>query len=623
MSRWLVGAYDPRGHVDRSRLSGALPSSQTTTAVLGAVAVAYSGPTTSTATPVCLLDGFLDNLDELRAELGGEVERSSPEDLIAAGYRRWGSGLPTRLRGDFALLIWDQNREEGLLARDQLGVRSLFLHETSGCLYFASEIRDLLRLLPRRPAPDALGVAHWVSTIGRPGTGTLYEGVRRLNPGSMMLLSRDGIREEEYWRLEYTASVARTEPELAGEIRGALADAVRRRLSSSGLTGVLMSGGLDSSAVAATAAALAPGAVRAYSADFPDHPAVDESQLIADLRAALALPGTTASVQSGGLLASALDWIDTWKVPLTSWGEFWCGPLLKTAASAGVTTVLGGDGGDELFGCRAYLMADRLRHGRPGEVLQLARELPGAGDHPSRRALLQEVREFAVLGALPAGLHTVLSKPSTRGQLPRWLRSSTSRALAKSLEPLAWKRLDGPRWWTHDAYVLTRGVEQVGLFENHRRRTATLGLHSRHPLFDVDLLELVIRQPPRSTFDRFRDRPMLRASMRGLVPDPIRLRPTKALFDSLLMDALTGADGSAARRLLSDPRAELAAYTDLEALKRDLLDRRPPPGSPTFHWSHQLWRLLTAECWLRIQAGSTSESIGSYASASRVALRAA
>jgi asparagine synthase (glutamine-hydrolysing) len=600
MSRWLAGTFDARGG-DSSRLSFALDPDPANILILGDLNLAYTGPATESTRPLCLIDGFLDNASELREELGEIDGLNSAEQLLSAAYKRWGVELLPRLRGDFALLIWDQLREQGLLARDQLGVRSLFLHETSGRLCFATEMRQLLGLLPSSPRPDPVGVAHWVTTTGRPGTGTLYEGVRRLNPGSVLVFDRSGVREESYWSLRFVEPLRNPDATVANALKEALSRAVSRRLSLQGPTGVLMSGGLDSSSVAATAAKLAPGEVRAYSAQFPDHPAVDESALISQLRATLRLPGTSATVRAGGLLANALEWIDTWKAPLTSWGEFWCRPLLESAAAEEVSNVLGGDGGDELFGCRAYLMADRIRAGHPYQAALLARELPGAGDRPSRKALINEVRQFGLIGSIPARLHRLLSERGG-GHPPSWLRPRVSKELAESLDPLAWKRLDGPRWWAHDAWALTRGVEQLGLFENHRRRTAACGLDGRHPIFDLDLLELAMRQPPQSTFDRFHDRPLLRRSMEELLPDTVRLRRGKARFDSLLMDSLSGSDRAAILGLLSSSRTELAAYVDLGELKHTLLEERPEPGVASFHWSYQLWRLLTAECWLRGQA---------------------
>jgi asparagine synthase (glutamine-hydrolysing) len=610
MTRWLAGTFDPLARTDPAPLARALEPYTATIAEHGPLRVAYSGEPSHERTPLCLLDGFLDNAAEIAAEL--DCQGTSDEQLLGAGWRRWGPELPARMRGDFALLVWDERRGEGLLARDQLGVRSMFLHEVSGALCFASEIRHLLALLPRRPAPDPVSVAHWITMSNRPGSATLYEGVRRLDPGTTLTLDRNGARELRYWAPRFSEPLSESEPQLSEQVRTTLEHAVARKLSRDGLTGVLMSGGLDSSSVAAVAAAEAPGHVRAQAAVFPEHPAVDESELIAQLRDRLHLPGITAEVRAGGLLASALESLAEWQLPLRSWGDFWALALLRAAAASGVQVTLGGDGGDELFGARNLLLADRLRGGHPLQALALARELPGAGDRPARRDVARIYANTAILGALPRRLHELLLRPAERRNAPAWLLAPARKGLLDSDDPLAWKRLDGPRWWAQVAHGLTRGVEETGVFEHQRRRAATAGLEARHPLFDLELVELCLRLPPLATFDRYRSRPLLRAAMSGLLPDAVRLRPEKALFDSLLLDTLASADGAVTRALLSNPHAELAAYVDLEAMRSALFS-----GSErSFRWMWQVWRLTSAECWLRQQAGGLEALADTAAQAS-------
>ncbi|MHB8233897.1 MAG: asparagine synthase-related protein, partial [Solirubrobacteraceae bacterium] len=492
MNRWLVGSFDPRGRADFSRLAGALAPCASTIAHDGPLHVSYTGPPSHARGTVCLLDGCLDNASELSAALDTPAGVSS-EELLARAWRRWGPALLPRMRGDFALLIWDPARREGLLARDQLGVRSMFLHDATDGLHFAGEITHLLALLSRQPAPDRISVAHWLTMSNRPGTATLYAGIRRLNPGSLLLLDRDGVREERYWTPRFGEPLGGSDADVAQHVRGALDRAVQRRISQDGPTGVLMSGGLDSASVAAVAASQAPGRVLAYSAVFPEHPAVDESDLIGGLRDTLALGGITAEVRAGGLLASALEAIDAWQLPIRSWGDFWALPLLRAASAAGVRVMLGGDGGDELFGPRSYLLADQLRAGHPLRAARLVRELPGAGYGPGRRDVARMVGNMALAGALPYQLHAVLRR-SVRGRaIPTWLRPRTARDLLDSEDPLAWKRLDGPRWWGSIAHGLTRGIEEAGLFEHQRRRAALAGLEARHPLLDLDLVELGLR----------------------------------------------------------------------------------------------------------------------------------
>jgi len=598
VTRWLAGALDPSSRVGAERVRGALRPRGANFLASGPLLVSYTGAANPERAPLCLLDGYLDNCDELADALGAGADAHA-EQLLALGWRRWGLDLLGRLRGEFALLIWDQERSEGVLARDQMGVRSLFLHERDGDLRFASETRDLLALLPQRPAPDPLSVAHWITMSNRQGAATLYQGVRRLGPGCALVIESGRAREVRYWAPRFAEPLSERGGALAAHVRSQLELAVSRRIAPEGLTGVLMSGGLDSSSVAAVAAEQAPGRVWAQAAVFPDHPAVDESQLIGQLRAHLGLPGVTATVRAGGMLASALDSIEEWQLPLRSWGDFWGLPLLRAAAADGVAVTIGGDGGDELFGVRAFLASDRLRAGHPRQALGLIREMPGAGDRPSRREVARIYANTAVAGAIPYGLHRLATRLSRRSDAPAWLLGATAGRLAEDEHRHDWKRMAGPRWWAETAHGLTSGIEAAGMFEHQRRRAATAGMQARHALFDLDLVELCLRMAPEETFDRHRSRPVLRAAMSGLLPDPVRMRPQKALFDSLLIECLTGPDHALAVEVLCDPAAELGAYVDLPAMRSALLGEG---AQRSFRWMWQLWRLLSAECWLRHQA---------------------
>jgi len=550
---------------------------------------------------LCLLDGVLDEREELAVELGLAASTSACE-VLSAGYRRWGTELPSRLRGDFAFVVWDGAREQGLIARDQLGVRCVYLAERSGALCFASELHLLLDLLPGTPAPARASVAHWIAASARPGSETMFEGVRRLSPGSMLVLDRRERRgrEQAFWRLRYREPAPRPPQECAHDVALALERAVGRRLDGVERAGVLMSGGLDSASVAAVASRTRGGTeVLAYAGVFPEHPSVDESELIGLLRDTLGLGGVDAHVGPGGLLASALAAATAWRLPLLGWGDAWTMPLLGAAARDGVSLTLGGDGGDELFGVRAQLLADLLRGAHPLRALALAERLPGVG---ARRAAARVLLRHALPDAAPRWALDLRTRAGRGRELPPWLLPAAARALRDSDDAHAWLRLDGPRWWAFAAHGLTRGIEERGVFEHQRLRAAQVGLTARHPLLDLDLIELVLALPAQASFDAALDRPLLRRAMAGLLPDRVRLRAQKAWFDALILDSLAAADAAGVHALLSDPRAELGAYVDLAGV-RAMLDRGPPDGAGRFRWMHLVWRLLTAECWLRTLAG--------------------
>lgn len=559
----------------------------------------------------CLLDGHLDNAVELAAELGGGAgEAMAAETLLAAGYQRWGAGLPARMRGDFVLLVWDRESREGLIARDQLGARPAYVSRASGVLQFANELQALLALLPRRPAPDEASVAHWIAASSRPGRQTLYSGVERLGPGEMIVLGPGGARTVRYWEPRYEDPLDVSANELAERVHEGLRVSIGRRLATDAPTGVLLSGGLDSASVAAVAVELGGKRVRACSASFPNHPEADEAELIAGLRSSLGLRGPVAEVKASGLLDSAREHLAAWGVPLLSWGDFWTLPLMRAAAAEGVTQMLGGDGGDELFGPRQNLIAEAFRSGHPRRAVEIAGRLPGAGPHLPKRQVGAMLASQALI-ALPSGPHRLLAEWRARRRLPRWLRPPTARALYESDDPVAWKRLDGPLWWAEIAHGMAYGLDESGVFEHQRRRAEMAGVEARHPLLDLDLVSLCLRQAPAATLDPRFNRPVLRQSVAGLVPDSVRLRPAKARFDSLVISCLSGAEMPAVRALLTDPSAELRAYVDQEKLRRELLEGGGEVAFGSFHWMWLVWRLLTAELWLRSETSFGQAANGS------------
>ena len=610
MSALLAGRFDPAGREPDLRLS---EGERTTLLREGRLHLALVGPPPCASSLLVVFTGALDNRRELATVLECPAGAAT-ESVLAAGYRRWGSELPGRIEGDFSLVVWDPQKQSGLIARDRLGVQGIYTHERSGALYFGSELRHLLACLPTRPAPDPAGVAHWAAGSTRPGIATLYEGVSRLAPASVILLGRGGHRSKAYWRPEYFVQGETTQEEEALRLRDGVSRAVARRIPETGHAGVLMSGGLDSAAVAAVAADVAPGRVSAYAGVFPEHPAVDESGLIALMRSRSRLGGIDAAVRPGGLLASAIEHLRAWGLPLLGWGDFWTLPLLRAAAAKGVTVTLGGDGGDELFAARSYLMADLLRSGRPRASARLLYRLPGAGKRPPRREALRLWLRHALAGSAPSWL----AQATPTGSAPSWLSRSSARELRRSEDPHAWMRIDGPRWWAHPAHALCRGVEEVGIFEHQRHRAGLAGVTARHPLLDSDLVTLALSQPPLMSFDPDLSRPLLREAMCGLLPEEIRRRPGKAWFDQLILDCLTGPDAPVIRALLTSTGAAIREYTQHAGVLGALDDLHSADALRRFRAMRVVWRLVTLECWLRTQEDPAGASLPDPAQLTRV-----
>jgi asparagine synthase (glutamine-hydrolysing) len=369
-ARVLAGVFDPAGGPSadgeaavRAALAG---EAAVTSAAIGPLTLAWSGGP-APGRGLCVLDG------ELRAR----DPKRSPEELLAHAHGALGADMLDGLEGEFAFVVWDPERRRGMLARDPLGVRPLFVHDDGRRLLFGSDVRQVLRLLDRRPAPDRLALARWLAGAERSDEETLYEGVRPLPPASWIALERGRRAPRRYWTPRWRQPRGDGRDAVAAVSAG-LERAVSRHTGTSGDVGVMLSGGLDSAAVAALAAAAAGERVRSYSAVFPRHPTVDESKPIGLLRRRLGLPGTQLAVEPGSALAGGLRFLSDWAVPPAPPSHFLWQPLVGRAGADGVTRMLDGEGGDELLGVAAYLMADRLRHGRPLAALRLAGRVPGS-----------------------------------------------------------------------------------------------------------------------------------------------------------------------------------------------------------------------------------------------------
>ena len=562
-----------------------------------------SGETQSLAVEdglLCLLDGEV-TAAPWRAVSAPAERPFTPAELLHA-WQRDGEQILTGMRGRFVLALWDESRRTGLLVRDPTGVQPLFRAQSGRTLVFASEITQLLPCLPQTPAPDPVALAFVLSNDACWADRTLLEGVVPLRTGRLLSLGDGRARERTWWAPRYVPPPEVGLREAEAAVRSAITRSIASRLRPGAGVGVRLSGGLDSSAVAALAAQI-PGVshqLTAYSAVFPDHPETDEREGIAAVCGEIGIPGGCLTVRGGSPLAGVLRFIDRWGVlPPSANCHFWP-TLVDRAHEDGVRLLLGGEGGDELFGFSPPLLADRLRGGRLRATLELARRLPG-GDRQSMAVLVRCCLREAAISAIPSDWLRRARRPSSAWLAePEWLAPHVAALHSAAADPLAWKALDGPRWWAYNAHLLTTGREVAGVSDGIRRLYERSGLCVHDPLLDPDVVELVLGLPPELAFDPRFDRPLLRGAVAGLLPEQVRTRAGKSNFASVLIAGVAEHDLPLARELLLSPHARVRDLIRPEAVRRGLLECQPQlhPAGPA-GWAIDIWHLLAVECWLR------------------------
>jgi asparagine synthase (glutamine-hydrolysing) len=555
----------------------------------------------------CVVEGWVSSLGSLPSEVGLD-EAAPAAEVLARAYAMRGESMLDEVRGAFVLAAWADDGERVLLAQDQVAARALFLHRDGAELAFASEVRDLLPVLKRRPAPDEVSVARWLNLAWLQPGKTLYAGVERLSAGHLLRSRGAGLERHRYWAPAYRPPLEASRLEIAKELQEAIVRSVGARIADARRPGLMLSGGFDSATVAAAAgAALADGdrAIRGYSAVFPDDPEMDETAELDALHTALPVENVRYHVKPGGVLALSLAWVDRWALPISGSGYAVERALTRRAAADGVDIMLDGQGGDEIFGYSIYLLADYVRRGRLVAAVDLARHgFPGSHPGASWRFVRTFLKDYGVRGNLPHPLYRALRRlRSQDDQAFEWLSERSARLYFDSIDDLAWARDNPgrPRWWAQLATTLLEDREASGLGDYVRQRAEWVGLEARPPLFDVDLIELTLRIPPELTFDSYLDRPLAREAMAGLLPDEVRLSRRKSNLAPLHLRTFNGPDLEPVRRLLADDSCEVFAYTRRDVVRRYLDNPRGFDAGDWGDWLNLVFLAGSVEAWLRSQ----------------------
>jgi asparagine synthase (glutamine-hydrolysing) len=535
-------------------------------------------------------NGELYNYRELRAELeraGHRFRSHGDTEVLVHLYEELGDRFAERLRGMFAVAIWDARRHRLVLARDRFGIKPLYYRPEGGGLVFASE----LRALPRGEVDlDALEAFLAFNSI--PAPLSIFSGTLKLPPGHLLVWEGGEPRLERFARpAPAAAGAVRTDDAafLAEELRARLRDSVRAHLVSDVPVGVLLSGGVDSSALAALAAEESSEPVRTFSIGFEERSfdELGDARLVAErygtrhrelvLRphAALLLPA----------LAEAFDepFADSSALPTY---------LVSQLAAQDVKVALSGEGGDELFGGYYTYVADRLAE-RVGWAAPLARPLVELLPSSSARASFDyRAKRFVRAARLP---------PLERHHAWKEIFSADARAeltgRSGGFDPIDLHRARFRE--TEGAELLARlqdvdlGVYLADdLLVKTDRASMAHSLEARVPYLDPLVAGFALALPGRAKVRGFRKKVLLRRAVEPLLPSRI-VHGRKRGFSIPAAAWLRGELEPFARETLSASVLARQGFFRPEAVAR-VLDAHV---SGRDDLSRQLWGLLSFTLW--------------------------
>ncbi|HSM49912.1 MAG TPA: asparagine synthase (glutamine-hydrolyzing) [Thermoanaerobaculia bacterium] len=520
---------------------------------------------------------------------GHRFASASDVEVVLHLYEEIGLAALAELSGMFALALWDERTRTLLLARDRLGEKPLFVHRGARCLAFASEPVALLAdpEIPRESDPAGLAAA--LVFHGVPAPRTAFRAIEKLRPGHWLRVADGRIDEGRFWRPSF-APGSLPQREAVPELRRALRHAVATRLAADAPVGLLLSGGLDSSGVAAIAREEMGGRPLPTFTAAVGAPGCDESAAAARLAARLGLAHRIVPVGPGCL--------DALPLLVERFGEPHADPAalalhaLARAAAGEVKAALTGDGGDELFGGypRHRVVALLAAAGR--RVAPLGRLLPEPRDRAGLAWVLRRASEAGSLRGerLSLRLHAHFP-PELLGELlapdvdsidPDALVAGRLAQL-DAATPLARALADDLAGYLPDVLLAKADVAAMAV-----------GLELRAPLLDPELVALATALPDAAKVTPFAGKIALRRALAAWLPRDL-LRQPKRGFSLPLAAWLRGPWRPFLHDHLGAQRARERPWRQPAAVARLLAEH----DAGRADHGYRLYNLLVRELWER------------------------
>jgi asparagine synthase (glutamine-hydrolysing) len=543
-------------------------------------------------------NGEIYNYVELRRELGeASFHTTSDTEVVLRAYRRWGPACVEQLRGMFAFTIWDEAEEQLFCARDRFGIKPFAYALHDGVFYGASEAKALLPFLPSIETDlDALKdyLAFQFCLAGK----TLFKGVRELLPGHTLTVRKGVVRETRYWEVEYEPDFDQREASLTERLRELVEVSVEFHLRADVPVGAYLSGGLDSSITTALAADAVGQEFQAFTGRFARGDRYDETryaQLLAEQR------GFRLHEQTIG----AADFIDNIRdvvyhldYPVAGPGSF---PqyMVSRLAAQHMKVVLGGQGGDEIFGGYArYLLAyfeqcikaaiDGTMHDG-NFVVTYESIIPQLGTLREYKPLMQEFWRAGLFGDLDARYFRLIDRaPDLRDTIDWGVLGDYSPF--ESFETIF--RAGNVRKESYFDLMTHFDFKTLlpALLHVEDRVSMAHGLESRVPLIDTEVVEFAATLPADVKFKQGHLKHALKEAMRDVLPAAIVDRRDKMGFPVPLGEWINDELRDFVLDVFSGENARSRPYLAPGFDVRELIERE---GA----FSRNLWGLFSLELW--------------------------
>jgi asparagine synthase (glutamine-hydrolysing) len=544
-------------------------------------------------------NGEIYNYRELRAELGPDLfQTESDTEVILHAYRKWGVDCVTRFRGMFAFALWDEERRQLFCARDRFGIKPLYYAIADNVLYIASEIKGLLPFVPEIETNLEAFKEYLTFQFCLAGK-TLFRDIHELMPGHVLIAGRGMLETRRYWEVYYELDWDHTGKYFEERIRALIEDSVALHLRSDVPVGAYVSGGMDSSIVASLAGLSGGQSMAGFTGKFAAGPTYDESRYARELASWRGFPLHELEMTEHDFVAHIEKILYHLDQPVAGPGSF---PQYMVSSLAGRhrKVVLGGQGGDEIFGGYArYLIAyfeqcikaaiDGTAH-NGNFIVTYESIIPNLSLLREYKPLLQEFWRKGLFEDLDRRYFRLVNRARDLDDEVNWAaieRYSPFEAFNQIFRGSNVRKESYFDCMTHfDFKTLLPALLHV-----EDRMSMAHGVESRVPFLDHPLVEFVATIPSNVKFMNGRLKHVLKNAMADMIPPAILNRTDKMGFPVPLHEWLKQ-DGIV-QEFVRD------VFSSQRALRRELIDNAKVLETleGEARYGRKIWGLLSLELW--------------------------
>lgn len=542
-------------------------------------------------------NGEIYNYIELRDSLGAEnFKTTSDTEVILAAYRKWGAECVNHLRGMFSFALWDEARQELFAARDRFGIKPFYYTTIDRIFYFASEVKALLPFV-RGIETDLEGFKDYLAFQFCLAGKTLFKNVSELLPGHTLRIRNGSVDIRRYWEIYYELDFDHTPKYFEERLQALLPESVGLHLRADVPVGTYLSGGLDSSAVASLASQQTNGDFVGFTGKFSFSPDYDESRYARALAEWRGFSLYEIDITATDFIENIRKVIYHLDYPVAGPGSF---PqyMVSQLAAKHRKVVLGGQGGDEIFGgYTRYLIAyfeQCIKAAIDGTinngnfVVTYESIIPNLTALANYKPMLQEFWREGLFEEMDKRYFRLINRAPLLQDEIRWNLLGDYSPFETFQTIFNGQNVGRESYFdrmTHfDFKTLLPALLQV-----EDRVSMAHGLESRVPFLDHPLVEFAATMPADIKFKDGTMKQVLKNAMRPVLPDVIVDRKDKMGFPTPLTEWLKGEAHDFAQSVFSSPRAQARELVN-NKLVLDGLAKETKFG-------RKAWGLLCLELW--------------------------